>query len=290
MEFEQLRQLDAIERTGTISAAAEELHMSQPSISRSMKQLERELGQELFTRTRNHVEFNEAGHLALAHARILLADERRMRDAFDDLARRQRTLRIASIAPAPIWRLTALTVERFPGTVLDSTTVDENEAERRLFDRSADLVITNHALVLPTTTSIQLMTERLSAFIPKSNELSRRTTLSFADLDGQSCIIDKSSGFWIARSQEHLPNSQIVLQEDRMVFRELVRTTDLISFVTDAPQFTDPEYGQAGVGNERVAVPLVDGDASATFYLTALNDAPKRVLDIMAWVRRQTAE
>ena len=51
MELEQMRQLDAIARRGTISAAAEELHLSQPALSRSIRRLERELGQELFDRT-----------------------------------------------------------------------------------------------------------------------------------------------------------------------------------------------------------------------------------------------
>lgn len=102
MELEQLRQLDAIARTGTFSAAADELHTSQPSISRSMRALERELGCELFSRSRNRAELNDAGRRALDHARAILAEERRMRDAFAELTRTNRTLAIASVAPAPV--------------------------------------------------------------------------------------------------------------------------------------------------------------------------------------------
>lgn len=36
MDFDQLEQLDAIERAGTLSAAADALHLSQPALSRSM--------------------------------------------------------------------------------------------------------------------------------------------------------------------------------------------------------------------------------------------------------------
>ena len=35
MELEQLRQIEAIARTGTMSAASKELHLSQPALSRS---------------------------------------------------------------------------------------------------------------------------------------------------------------------------------------------------------------------------------------------------------------
>ena len=50
MELEQLRQLDAIARRGTMSAAARALHLSQPALSRSLARLEAELGQPLFDR------------------------------------------------------------------------------------------------------------------------------------------------------------------------------------------------------------------------------------------------
>ena len=96
-----MRQLDAIARRGTISAAAEELHLSQPALSRSIRRLERELGQELFDRTHNSATLNDDGRLAVDHARNLLRDERMMLDAFADLARRQRTLLVGTVAPAP---------------------------------------------------------------------------------------------------------------------------------------------------------------------------------------------
>lgn len=77
MELEQLRQLAAIQKCGTISAAAEECHLTQPSLSRSMRRLETERGAELFTRTRNRVELNEAGRTACEYARGVLAVEQR---------------------------------------------------------------------------------------------------------------------------------------------------------------------------------------------------------------------
>ena len=118
MELEQLRQLVEVERCGTISAAAEELHITQPSLSRSIRRLERDLGQDLFDRGRNSVTLNEAGRLALTHAKRILADVRLMRNDYDELSKHERTIRVASVAPAPTWRLTALVVERFPGTIL----------------------------------------------------------------------------------------------------------------------------------------------------------------------------
>ena len=280
MELEQMRQLDAIARRGTISAAADELHLSQPALSRSIKRLERELGQELFTRTHNSATLNDAGRLAVDHARNLLRDERMMLDAFADLARRQRTLLVGTVAPAPVWHLTALTVERFPGTLLNPVTLAEDEVERRLMNRSIDLAVTLRPMILPTMHSVQIMVEDLYAFLPQKHRLASHETVSFADLDGESFLVLSEVGFWMGMLRRNMPHANIVEQADRSVFEQLVRTTDLISFVTNITHATRSNL-------DRVAVPIADADAHATYYLSSLVDAPQRVQDIYDWASRQ---
>ena len=280
MELEQMRQLDAIARRGTISAAAEELHLSQPALSRSIRRLERELGQELFDRTHNSATLNDAGRLAVDHARNLLRDERMMLDAFADLARRQRTLLVGTVAPAPVWRLTALTVERFPGTLLNPVTLPEDEVERRLMNRSGDLAITHRPQILPTMRSVQIMTEDLFVFLPRGHRLATRDTVSFSDLDGESFLVLSEVGFWMGMLRRNMPHANIVEQADRSVFEQLVRTTELLSFVTNVTQMR-----RGGI--DRVAVPISDADAHATFYLSTLTDAPQRVQDIYNWASNQ---
>ncbi|WP_241876406.1 LysR family transcriptional regulator, partial [Corynebacterium diphtheriae] len=119
MELEQLRQLQAVAEEGTISAAADALHLTQPALSRSIQRLERELGTELFRRTKNHVEFNEAGELALAAAADLTARTETLRRDLAALSRKQRTVTVASAAPAPSWRLAKLATQFMPGLILD---------------------------------------------------------------------------------------------------------------------------------------------------------------------------
>lgn len=280
MELEQMHQLDAIARRGTISAAAEELHLSQPALSRSIRRLERELGQQLFDRTHNSATLNDAGRLAVDHARNLLRDERMMRDAFADLARRQRTILVGTVAPAPVWRLTALTVERFPGTLLNPVTLTEDEVERRLMNREVDLAVTLRPMILPTMRSVQLMTEDLYAFLPENHELAGKSSVSFADLDGESFLVLSEVGFWMGMLRHNMPHAHIVEQADRSVFEQLVRSTELISFVTNITQATRNIP-------DRIAVPIADADAHATFYLSTLADAPQRVQDIYDWASRQ---
>lgn len=65
MELYLLEQLIAFSRQGTLSGAAEKLHISQPALSQSMKKLEESLGVSLFERSKNKIALNENGIMAV---------------------------------------------------------------------------------------------------------------------------------------------------------------------------------------------------------------------------------
>lgn len=72
MELHQLRYLRAVVRTGSVTAAAEAEYVAQPSVSKQLRLLERELGTPLFHRVgRRVVPTSAALHLADAADRIL---------------------------------------------------------------------------------------------------------------------------------------------------------------------------------------------------------------------------
>lgn len=273
MDLDQMRQLVAIAETGTMSAAAERYSLTQPSLSRSMRRLEAELGCELFARTRNRATLNEAGMLAVEAAREVLAAETRLRDGLDELARRARTLRVASVAPAPVWDLAARVTAALPGTILDTENLPDAEVERRLFAGTADLAVTRRPIALPNCTCSPLMTESLAVAAPEGHPLAERAHVSFADLAGESFIVLEDIGFWKEVYEQRIPDANVILQRDREVFWQLAQSTDLLHFTTDAPQnrMQDPR---------RRVVPISDASAHVTFYLATLANAPERVRDI----------
>lgn len=86
-------------------------------------------------------------------------------------------------------------------------------------------------------------------------------------------------GFWGDLVRAALPNSRIIVQRDGNVLAQLIRTTDVLGFVTDVSEFSH-------VNDGRVAVPIQDADAHATFYVVAMVDAPQPVRDIVDAVKR----
>jgi len=73
MTLQQLTYFLAAAEHGSFSAAAESLHMAQPSLSEQIRRLEAELGVPLFARTGRRLELTEAGHLLMPEAERTLA-------------------------------------------------------------------------------------------------------------------------------------------------------------------------------------------------------------------------
>src|SRR5580692_682594 len=72
MEMHQLRYVVAVARTRNFSRAAEQCHVSQPSLSQQIKKLEDELGERLFDRTKREAKLTPHGETFLLRAvRIL---------------------------------------------------------------------------------------------------------------------------------------------------------------------------------------------------------------------------
>ncbi len=280
MELEQLRQLVEIDRLGTISAAAEELHITQPALSRSVRRLETDLGQSLFDRGHNSVALNEAGKLAVHHAKRILADVRLMRDDFDALSQRERTIKIASVGPAPTWCLTERVVEEFPRIIITPQLMDEVQAENALINRDVDFAILDREPALPTFQSIPLMGENLFALIPQENPLSKRSSVSFAELDEQPFLLFKGIGGWMNVVRTHLPHSQFIVQEDREVFLGLLEKSDLLAFSSDAPRNEVEVKG-------RVRIPITDSSARVVYFLVASKDIQGSASDVFQLMAAQ---
>lgn len=68
MELRVLRYFLEVARQGNITRAAEALHVTQPTLSRQLQDLEKELGAPLFIRSKRRIELTEAGLFLKARA------------------------------------------------------------------------------------------------------------------------------------------------------------------------------------------------------------------------------
>ena len=124
IELYQLEQLTAFAKHGTLSKAADELHMSQPTLTRSMQKLESEFGVSLFMRSKNRLEFNENGILAAEYAQKVLDQAQNMLDKVRSFDRASHTISIGSCAPMPLITAVQNAARLYPGMTISSECKD----------------------------------------------------------------------------------------------------------------------------------------------------------------------
>lgn len=81
VKLEWLRSFIAVADLGGFSKAARHLHVSQPAVSTHVKELEQNLGTELFEKLGGRVRLSRSGEAAVSEARAVLEGVRRFRDA-----------------------------------------------------------------------------------------------------------------------------------------------------------------------------------------------------------------
>src|SRR6266849_8575327 len=69
MDLKQFKMLQILDRTGSLSAAAEELSTSQPRLTQQLRQVEQELGTSLFHRSQRGLTLSDSGRAFLPYAR-----------------------------------------------------------------------------------------------------------------------------------------------------------------------------------------------------------------------------
>jgi DNA-binding transcriptional LysR family regulator len=72
LDIRRLRLLHALATYGTVAAAAQALHLSGPAVSQQLAALERETGMRLVERSGRRLRLTDAGHVLVAHTRIVL--------------------------------------------------------------------------------------------------------------------------------------------------------------------------------------------------------------------------
>ena len=169
----QLRMLLASIDTGSISAAARSLNVTQPAATQQLRELERGLGLRLLERARGKV-------VATAAGEALLGAARRAQDAVEDVvsaARRLRTgdagrVRLGTGATACIHLLPptfAAVKRRMPGLEVIVATANTPEILRRLEAGALDIaLVTSPVRLSRSLTKTRIAIDPLVALIPEA--------------------------------------------------------------------------------------------------------------------------
>ncbi|MGJ6962971.1 LysR family transcriptional regulator [Streptosporangium sp. G11] len=190
--------------------AAEVLGIAQPPLSQSIQRLERELGAELFDRSRRQVELTMAGRLLVGEARRFLAGEERLRAMMRQAGDGELgTLRVGVPPEIPAVTLHTLlrhVTEETPGLHLELHELTTPEQLRRLTSAQLDAGLVHHPVDAPGLRSGPVVEIPLGVVLPRTSPLvlarpeaqsrtgsggprSRPWEIALADLAGHDLVV-----------------------------------------------------------------------------------------------------
>ena len=159
MDIEALKCFLAVAETGSFSAAAQRIYLTQPAVSKRIAALERELDRRLFDRLGRTVDLTEAGRALLPRAQAVLAELDDARRALNNLSGRiTGPLRLATSHHIGLHRLPPALRRfhrRFPEVALDLAFMDSEMACQAVARGRIEFAIAT----LPEDTAPPLVTE-----------------------------------------------------------------------------------------------------------------------------------
>ncbi|MGW8397695.1 LysR family transcriptional regulator [Streptomyces lydicus] len=147
MRTEQLEYIAAVTRLGSLRRAAEELRVSQPALSETVRNLERELGVDLLERKRSGSTMSAQGRELLPHIAGVLEALDRLRAAAGEQHRISRMVRVGTVNAATVPLLVPVVRDfraTHPVTQVEVVGVQQTEIQRALREGGFDLGLVNH--------------------------------------------------------------------------------------------------------------------------------------------------
>jgi DNA-binding transcriptional LysR family regulator len=193
VELHQLRYLVAVVESGSFTAAAERVHVSQSGVSAQVAKLEQELGQRLLERGSRTTSLTAAGEAVLPIARAVLAGVDQISDVSDEYSGvvrgrvRLGMIRGCSI-PTFLDALAAFRAEH-PGVELVLAEDDSDVLMHRVSVGDLDVALVGWAGdPLPGLEVVTVVDEQVAAVLPESHRLTGRTTVRWRDLDEETLL------------------------------------------------------------------------------------------------------
>jgi DNA-binding transcriptional LysR family regulator len=207
MELRQLEYLVAVVEEANFTRAAARLHVAQPGVSAQIRQLERELGQDLLDRSTRTVRPTDAGLAVLPHARAALHAVANVRGAIDELSGLLRghvsVGTVAARGPVDLTGWLADFHREHPAIEITLTEDGSGRLIDSLNSGTLDVALVGLTDATPPGLAIEVITDRpLAAIVGTRHPLAGHASVRLADLVGYPLItLPAGSGIRAALDQ-----------------------------------------------------------------------------------------
>jgi DNA-binding transcriptional LysR family regulator len=199
VEIRQLRAFVAIAESGTFTAGALRVHVTQAAISMQIRQLETEIGAKVFVRAPRHVILTEAGEQLLRRARHILREHDAALDEIAELAGAERgRLRIGSASAMVLTeQLPSILKElrkQHPAADISVTSGTSEVLVDQILAGEVDVAFVSLPVDVRGIKTERLSEDQLVAIASPRHKLSKQKTISAYTLAGERLILGERGG------------------------------------------------------------------------------------------------
>jgi DNA-binding transcriptional LysR family regulator len=246
MDLTTLRQFVVVARLEHLSRAAEELHVAQPSLSRTIARLESELGTPLFDRAAR-LRLNPAGVLFRGYVERALGElDAGRRAVAEATVQGSGSVRLAAETFLALTEAVAGFKRDHPAVEIELQQLSADEMPRRLRAQDIDLCVASQPVPSAGLESAVLLVT------PLDHPLASRTSVTVEDLVDEPFVIART-GHWQRRLLDRLfadtgVTPRIVCESDEAAaIQELIRAGLGIGFNPDFARRSIPSYPVAAI-------------------------------------------
>lgn len=261
-----LEQFIAFCREGSLSKASQTLHITQPTMTRSMKKLEEQFGVPLFEHKNKRLILNENGQLAVSFAENILRENEQMLRQVRALHRSRQTISLGSCAPGPVMEYVPKISGIYPEKTISSEVRSDEELIAGLYNKTYQLVVLDHTVRASDLFCRKCGSETLYLSVPPDHPKAGSSEVIFAEMNGETFLMASEVGIWGDIVKTYMPDSKFLLQSDLDALAELAKASSIASFATD---ITLAVLGNRG---DRIPILFADDAATVDYYCVCLNE------------------
>ena len=277
MTLNQLHYIITIAETGSINKAAEKLYMTQPSLTGSLKEAEKELGIEIFHRGGRGVTLTNDGTEFLQYAREIYGQYEAVMDKYNEDNGMRKKFSVSAqhysfVTEAFVRLVKQIDLSEFDFAIRETKTRDVISDVATLKSEIGVLFLSdfnkraiNKLLRQNELTFTPLITCDAFAYIAKSHPLADRTSVSFADLAPYpSMSFEQGDGQTLYYAEELFADREyphVIHVNDRATMLNLMKG---LHGYTLCSGIICEELN----GDDCVMIPLVDDSVDPTGYMT----------------------
>ena len=195
MNFKQLEAFQAVMASGSTTAAAERLGVSQSAVSRLLAQFEEDLGLTLFARQKGRLVPTREADALLQDAQSLMESAQCFRRHSEQLrigGFKRRLLKVAlptSLATGLMPTLAERFMKAHPDVVLEVLTSSYRDSERAVLGRDADLALVRVPTELPGLRAVATLESDAVCIVPRGHVLEKKRSVTAADLEAFPLVL-----------------------------------------------------------------------------------------------------